>query len=306
MNKQFESAINLAKQGYGRTKIAEELGIPEHDARAAVTYVRFSNDGELGLDEVFDVDTTFADFEDGFDEAVAPIQIDGDNILVLSDIHFPRHHRDALLYSLRYGINHKVNAVYLNGDIMDCERISRFQNGKHVPTMSEEVKITKEFLVKVRGLFPQASIYYKEGNHEKRFVDYMVNNAPEMADITLSLSEKLDLANLGIIHVEENQIATVSHLHIVHGHEYKSMFGGGIYHARSTRLKAGTNVVLGHFHRTQTDIDRKLNDEYVGAWATGCLCKLDPKYAGKSKWNHGFARVEVYQDTFKVHNEIIL
>jgi hypothetical protein len=172
--------------------------------------------------------------------------------------------------------------------------------------MSDEIKITKEFLVKVRELFPQASIYYKEGNHEKRFVDYMVNNAPEMSDITLSLSEKLDLENLGIIHVEENQIAKVSHLHIVHGHEYKSMFGGGIYHARSTRLKAGTNVVLGHFHRTQTDIDRKLNDEYVGAWATGCLCKLDPKYAGKSKWNHGFARVEVFQDSFKVHNEIIL
>lgn len=308
MNEKFNEAIDLAKQGLGRGRIAEQLGISEQFARAAITYLKAANE-EDGLEFPTDlkVDTVFADMEDGQDEAPDNLKINGDNILVLSDIHFPLHDKKSLLSALRVGINVGVNVVYLNGDIMDCERISRFDTRKGSKSITTELSITKEFLQKCRELFPKAEIYYKEGNHEKRFVDYMVRNAVEMSDLVgMSLAEQLELANLGIHHVEENQVAEAGDLFIVHGHEYKSMFGGGIYHARSTRLKAGTNVLLGHFHRTQTDIDRKLNDEWIGAWATGCLCKLDPKYVGKSKWNHGYALVEVSESSFKVSNEIIL
>lgn len=305
MNETFKKAIELAKKGYGRKSIAKELNISDHVARAASFYVKSLTDADL-IDDDLKVDSIFGDFQDGFDESLPAMKIQGTNILFLSDTHFPRHSKEALLKALRYGINNQVDTIYLNGDIMDCDRISRYKTGRTVPSIFEEIETTKKFLTKLRELFPNANIYYKEGNHEKRYVDYIENNAPELAEIMLTLVERLDLDNLGIIHVAENQIATVNSLHVVHGHEYKSMFGGGIYHARSTRIKAGTNVLLAHFHRTQTDIDRKLNGEYIGAWATGCLCKLDPKYAGRSKWNHGFARVEVYKNTFEVHNEIIL
>ena len=46
------------------------------------------------------------------------------NILFLSDIHLPYHDIKALTIALDYGKQHKINTIYLNGDIMDFYKAS--------------------------------------------------------------------------------------------------------------------------------------------------------------------------------------
>ena len=48
------------------------------------------------------------------------------NILILSDIHFPYQDNKALELALNYGLENNVNDIYLNGDIGDFYQCSRF------------------------------------------------------------------------------------------------------------------------------------------------------------------------------------
>ncbi len=306
--KTFEKAVELAREGKGRILITKELGCSDETARAALVYKSiYTENDDLDLSPEVELEAAFSDFSDGDDESQPLVELEGKNVLILSDIHFPKHDKKSVMFALGYGIREKVDTVYLNGDIIDADKVSRYVSKGKVRSLDEEIRITKDFISKVRQLFPRSEIYFKEGNHEKRIYDYLLNNAPDLVDVVdVSLSKLLGLDDHGVHHVKENQISTIGKLFIVHGHEYKTMFGGGIYHARNTRIKSGENVLLGHFHRTQTDIDRKISEHYIGGWATGCLCKLDPGYIGKSKWNHGFALVLRDGDKFEVRNEIIL
>jgi predicted phosphodiesterase len=308
-NDVLKQAIELAKQGLGRHKIIKALDISEGEARAAILLTKVQEYEEIEkiqLDIGLDIKAAFGDFDEGIDDSSKPIEIEGDRILVLSDIHFPRHDKKALVSALEWGYKYEPDCIYLNGDIIDAERISHFAKSIEAESLKKEINLCKEFLVKIRGLFPKAAIYYKEGNHEKRFTDYVMRNAEELFDLVgLSLSEQLGLEGLGVHHVPQNQIAKAGKLFIAHGHEYRSHFGGGIYHARQTRIKAGVNILIGHYHRTQTDIDPKLDDTMIGGWGTGCLCNLNPAWIGRSKWNHGFATVERSGENFQVDNRII-
>lgn len=308
-NDVLKKAIELAKQGLGRVKIASTLGITANEARAAILLngvEEYKEIEKIQLDIGLDVKSAFGDFDDGIDDSSKPIEIEGNRILVLSDIHFPRHDKKALISALEWGYKYEPDCIYLNGDIIDAERISHFAKSIETESLKKEINLCKEFLVKIRGLFPKAAIYYKEGNHEKRFTDYVMRNAEELFDLVgLSLSEQLGLEGFGIHHVPQNQIAKTGKLFIAHGHEYRSHFGGGIYHARQTRIKASVNILIGHYHRTQTDIDPKLDDTMIGGWGTGCLCNLNPAWIGRSKWNHGFATIERSGDNFQVDNRII-
>lgn len=252
--------------------------------------------------------TPIFEFEDGEDDDLPPLLLQGNKVLLLSDIHLPYHDIQAIRKALDGGKKMGIDTVYLNGDILDCYQVSAHQKDPAKRGIKYEIDLCKQFLQLVRHYFKDANIYYKFGNHEYRYERYIMHNAPQLADIPqIALDQLLCLNDYGINHVEHNRIAKFGKLNIAHGHEYRSVFGGGIHNARNARIKAGNhNIITGHFHRSQEDIAKDIDGAFVGSWVTGCLCKLNPAYAGKTQWNWGYALIERSGEMFEVHNKKII
>jgi len=138
--------------------------------------------------------------------------------LLLTDIHFPFQDNLALNSVIDFAIDYNPDIIVLNGDIIDFYKASRYVKNPMNKSVSTEIKIVKEFLTKLRNLFPDAEIIYKEGNHEVRLQTYLMEKASEIYDLVSDLYQsKLGLKELNIKYiVEPFKVGNLWHLH---GHE---------------------------------------------------------------------------------------
>jgi predicted phosphodiesterase len=228
------------------------------------------------------------------------------NILVLNDIHFPYHDPVALKAAIDWGVEQKVNCIYLNGDILDFYGLSDFIKDPSKPKMKEELEQGRWFLEELRKTFPNCPIYYKIGNHEMRFERWLkVKGFEFLAMDEFQLSILLQFAKYHVIEIDKYTTVHAGNLRIIHGHEYKT--GGGVQPARLLYLKTKANVICGHFHRISSHVDRNIDGKFHGGWSVGCLCELSPDYMPNNDWAHGFARVTVYDNgDFTVDNKMIV
>jgi predicted phosphodiesterase len=218
------------------------------------------------------------------------------NILVLSDIHLPYQDNHALTLALNYGLENKVNAVYLNGDTIDMYQASRFTKDRRLRDLAGELEMTREFLKLVQDMF-KCPIYFKIGNHEARWEHYLQLKAPELLGIDdFKLEQILRFREFGVTLVKDKQIAMAGKLPILHGHEWYGGFAPPVNPARGLFLKAKESALVGHHHRTSEHTEKTLSGEVVTTWSTGCLCGLEPEYAPYNNYNHGFAHVKVGSD----------
>jgi len=218
------------------------------------------------------------------------------NILILSDIHFPYQDNKALELALNYGLENKVNAVYLNGDIADFYQCSRFTKDRRLRDMAGELEIVRNFLKQLQELF-KCPIYYKIGNHEKRYEDYLMIKAPELLGIDdFKLEQLLRFREFGVTLVKDKQMALAGKLPILHGHEWFGGFAPPVNPARGLFMKAKESCIVGHHHRTSEHTEKTLSGDVTTTWSTGCLCGLEPEYAPYNNYNHGFAHVKVGKD----------
>ena len=214
------------------------------------------------------------------------------NILILSDIHFPYQDNKALELALQYGIENKVNCVYLNGDTLDMYHGSRFVKDRRKRDLSEELEIGRCFLRMLKEMF-NCPIYFKIGNHEKRWEDYLRIQAPELLGIAdFELETILRFREFGVTLVKDKQIAMAGKLPIMHGHEWQGGFAPPVNPARGLYMKAKESCIIGHHHRTSEHTEKSLKGEVTTTWSTGCLCGLQPDYAPYNNYNHGFAHVQ--------------
>lgn len=227
-------------------------------------------------------------------------------ILVLGDIHFPYHDAESLRIAINYGIEQKVNCVLLNGDILDMYQLSSHLKDPSKPRMREELEMGRWFMKELRAAFPGCPIYYKIGNHEIRLERWLQIKAIEWLDCSeFEIKVLLRFGEHGIQQIDKFTTIRAGKLRIIHGHEYKG--AGGINPARHIYLKAKTNVLCNHFHRSSSYIDKNIDGEYKGGWSLGCLCELNPEYLPNNDWVHGFAVVTVDNNgDFEVDNKIIL
>jgi len=215
------------------------------------------------------------------------------NILILSDIHFPYQDNKALELAINYGIENKVNAIYLNGDTLDFYQCSRFTKDRRLRDMAGELEMGREFLKMLKDTF-NCPIYFKIGNHEKRFEDYLMIKAPELLGIDdFKLEQLLRMREFGVTLVKDKQMAMAGKLPILHGHEWFGGFAPPVNPARGLFLKAKESCIVGHHHRTSEHTEKTLGGEVTTTWSTGCLCGLEPEYAPYNNYNHGFAHVKV-------------
>lgn len=226
-------------------------------------------------------------------------------ILFLSDIHLPYHNIAALTEALNYGKDKNINTIWLNGDVMDCHHVSSHEKDPKKRDFKGEIEIAKQFLDILRGIFPTAKIFFKEGNHETRWKRFLMKNAP----VVLNMSEfempvLLGLRERGIEWIPNKQLSQFGKLNVIHGNEMAG--GGGINVARTLWLRAGESVIAGDKHKTQSAIKTTISNTVYGTWSVGCLCELNPDYMPYNEWNRGFAYIETKESgDFKVWNEQI-
>lgn len=128
----------------------------------------------------------FGDLPKGLTEVDgwAPLQIDPPmRALVLSDVHVPYHNDKHVRLALEEAKARRCDAIVLNGDIMDCFALSRWEKDPRERDFRHEVDATRKLLEVISAAFPNARKVFKFGNHEERYQSYMQTKAPELLDI---------------------------------------------------------------------------------------------------------------------------
>lgn len=222
-------------------------------------------------------------------------------VLLLSDIHFPYQDNEALTTALKYGKEQNVDAIFLNGDILDFYQLSFHEKDPRITSIADELEIGRTFFKTLRKNFPKSNIYYITGNHENRMERYLRVKAPELLDVAeFRIDVLLRVAEYGIEYIEHGTKCFFGKLLVEHGDKMKG--SGGVNPARTLYLKMKRHAICGHFHRTTEATEKVYDGDVHVTYSTGCLCELEPRYMEVNNHNHGFAIVEMNGEKFKVRN----
>lgn len=262
----------------------------------------FKNTRPAAQIESFDVDEldNFGIEESiGKDYSSAKLPENLKKIGVLSDIHVPFHSLEAITCAIKYLKEQNIDCLYLNGDTFDFYSISRHEREKDLRDFPREIEMCRNFLEKIRSIFPLIPIYFKMGNHENRYQRYLVSQAEEFASLhELQFDKFFRLDKLNINFVEDWQGMEMGDLLVIHGHEG---FGtGGINPSQSLFNKMFCNTLMGHVHRRTITTKKNGFGKYINTYSTGCLTSLKPKYMPYNQHTHGFALVEINNGESKV------
>ncbi len=213
---------------------------------------------------------------------------EGERVIIINDIHIPYHDELAVETALSYAESFKPDTIVLNGDVLDFYKISRFIKKPKNHDVDIELAATLVFLQDLRKRFPLARIIYKQGNHEERLERYIIANAVELYSLISNLMiEKLQFKELNIEYKEE--FFQLGKLWILHGHEKPA--GGDPEYVTNVIFKyVLDSFIVGHFHRSQVKIYRRISGDSFWGGALGYLAGA-MEYAPLNKWNQGVASV---------------
>jgi predicted phosphodiesterase len=234
-----------------------------------------------------------------------PYRIQAKRVLVLSDIHIPYHSLDALTAALDIGKDEKPDAILLNGDTIDFHGLSRFVKDPKARSFAYELSAFKRFFEVLTQTFG-SKIYFKLGNHEERYNQFLMMKAAELEGVEeFSLENIIKARAEGIEVISDKRIVKLGDLNVVHGHE----FGGSIFSpvniARGLFLRGQVSAMQGHNHQTSEHTETNMNRDITTTWSLGCLCELFPSYLPINRWNHGFSLVDIDGNDFHVRNKRI-
>ena len=231
-------------------------------------------------------------------------------LLVFSDVHIPYHSVESMEIMFGYVQDKNIDGILINGDLLDFYGISRFDRNPTKPKIQEEIEMGKEFFMWMRQEFT-CPIYFKLGNHEERWEKYLMTKAPELFGLDdFKIDKILDLEGYDISMIDSKALIKFGKLNIIHGHELGESVFSPVNPARGMFLKAKCSTLAGHNHQTSEHHENNMNSDAMACWSLGCLCDLRPEYRpfAFTKWNHGFAIVELISDEgyFMVDNKRII
>jgi len=230
------------------------------------------------------------------------------NILWISDIHFPNHNVNALSQALKYGKDNKVNCIIIGGDLLDNEPFSRHDGTP--PPSSTDVRdwfdMAENFLITLKEKFPECEIYFMEGNHDAWYKRFLISKcAVIFQDEYYTLQSRLGLRDKKVTFVPETQVLMAGKLPMMHGHK---VVKASVQPAKALHNKILRSMLIGHCHQTmEFTVTDPLERKMTTCYSTGCLCDLAPGYDPLNKsHNLGFARIVVSLDgNYKVENKRI-
>ena len=226
--------------------------------------------------------------------------------LVLSDIHIPFHDKTAVEAAIQAGQAEKVDGVFFNGDMQDCESVTYWPTAHR--DFNGEVELVIDFLDFIGSEFKGKKIVYKPGNHEYRLPRYFVQKMPALAESPLAAMETvIGFEQRNIEFLNYHQIVYAGKLPIIHGHEVGNITRA-VNPARGLFLRTKTFAACSHCHSTSEHTPKTIEGKLLTTWSFGCLCDLEPDWNPYGNdWNHGFAIINVEKDgNFEVVNRRIL
>jgi len=213
---------------------------------------------------------------------------------VMSDLHVPYHKEAAVKLALKEAKKRRADVVLLNGDIIDCFALSRWEKDPRERNFRREVEMTRQLLEAISELFPDARKLFKLGNHEERYQSYMQLKAPELLDLDdFQFEHVLRLEEFGWECVKDCRPIRLATLNVLHGHEYRFSISNPVNPARGLFLRGKVHAMCGHFHQSSAHNEATLEDKSIACFSMGCMCDLRPRYMPLNKWNCGFSIVDV-------------
>lgn len=212
---------------------------------------------------------------------------------IMSDIHVPYHNIPALTAAISYLKKQKIDGLLLNGDAIDCHRLSRFIKDPKKRNFKLELDTFKE-LFNVLEKQLKCKIYFKLGNHEIRYQHFLYEKASELAGIEEFEFENIIKARArGVTIIQDKQVMRMNGLNGIHGHEYIGGISAPVNVARGLYLRGKVSAFQGHNHATSEHSETDMNGKITTTWSIGCLSELHPDYMPLNKWNHGVADVDL-------------
>ena len=214
-------------------------------------------------------------------------------VAILSDIHVPYHNIDSLTVAINHCKKSKPDALLLNGDTIDCHKLSRYVKNPKARNFKQELDTFKA-LFNVFEKELKCKIFFKIGNHEERYENFLNEKAGELAGI-----EEFEFENIlkararGIDVIGEKRYMKLNDLNGIHGHEYVGGISAPVNVARGLYLRGKVSAFQGHNHQTSEHTEPNMDGKLTTTWSIGCLCELHPAYMPLNKWNHGFAEVDL-------------
>lgn len=95
----------------------------------------------------------------------------GERILCISDLHYPFH----LPLDTFTDYADRVDTLVLNGDLLDCMALSRFQKSFRISPIEEMVGC-RQYIIDLIRLLKPARVIATNGNHEYRLSSYINKN----------------------------------------------------------------------------------------------------------------------------------
>ncbi len=226
-------------------------------------------------------------------------------IAVFSDIHVPYHSMDAITAAISYCKKEKPDALLLNGDTIDSHRLSRFIKDPRKRNFKHELDTFKS-LIEVFEKELKCAIYFKVGNHEERYENFLYEKAGELVGVEEFEFENIIKARAkGIGFISDKRVIHIGELSGIHGHEYVGGISAPVNPARGLFLRGKVSCFQGHNHQTSEHTEPTMNGRMITTWSIGCLSELHPAYMPLNKWNHGFAIIDMDGEKYEFRNKRI-
>ncbi len=213
------------------------------------------------------------------------MQVEGDWIAVLGDLHAPYADQRAFNVTCQILSDLDPFAVVLNGDNLDCYQISKYsQDPKRKLEFQRDLDICRGHLGRLKCNAKGARFYYTEGNHERRLTDWVWKNAEVSSLEALTIPSLLGLEEDGITWVPERERLTFGDWLITHGTSCCSKAGAT---AQKMIDRFGCSGISNHVHRL-AQVSRTIWNKQHTWIENGCLCDLQLPYLDTADWQHGF------------------
>lgn len=221
------------------------------------------------------------------------LPIADNNILMISDLHIPYQVNSAVEAAINYGVEHKVNTVFINGDLLDFHHQSRFQADPKKRCTKDEFNACIQFFEYLRYKLPNANVYWLLGNHDIRYEGWLKVKAPMLFfDDYYLLEDRLNLAKHRVKKIDDKTLVKIGKLNVTHGHLLLKGVFAPVNAARGVFMRAKESTIIGHVHKVSEHQETTLNGSAVITYSTGCLCELNPDYSPfANNYMHGFAHI---------------
>lgn len=226
-------------------------------------------------------------------------------ILSISDLHIPFN----LSLETFKDYNGKVDTLVLNGDIQDCQSVSKYPK-KYRINFSDEMVIARQFMIDLINMINPKKVVIVKGNHEYRLSRYLSEKLNEdlmsiMPDSPMDLIVNEGFRNKDRINKTETyysplvEVFSDNNIEISYNGEWHRKVGKTIFAhplSYSSGMLKTTEKAIEYFLRTEKDFDcvvlghtHKLgfySQGNIKMYEQGCCCNLD-----KLDYNDGFLTI---------------